>query len=303
MIFLAAILVVIGACLPLLARDPVQARLAQFADRPRSLEELELETPFSERVLRPLAQLLAGYVFKARRNQDVRQRERQAATVQTRLNLAGNPHRWSPTDFVGVKALMALGLGGTFFLLLSAGGQPLLALVVGGALGALGFVLPDFYLGSLTGARQKEILKSLPDSLDLLCICVEAGLGFDSAMVRLVQKSNTALAREFGRVLAELRVGRPRREALKDVISRTEVPDLANFISAVIQADQLGVSVTQVLAVQSDQMRVLRRQRAEEQANQAPLLMLFPMLVFIFPALCIVILGPLWPQLAAAPKA
>ena len=97
-------------------------------------------------------------------------------------------------------------------------------------------------------------------------------------------------------------MGRPRREALKDVITRTEVPDLANFISAIIQADQLGVSVTQVLAVQSDQMRTLRRQRAEEQANQAPLKMLFPMLLFIFPALCIVILGPLWPQMTRVPS-
>jgi tight adherence protein C len=114
----------------------------------------------------------------------------------------------------------------------------------------------------------------------------------------VVQKSDNQLTYEFNRVLAEMRVGRPRRDALKDVIARTQVPDLANFISAILQAEQLGVSVTQVLAVQSDQMRVLRRQRAEEKAMQAPLKMLFPMVFFIFPALCIVLMGPMWPGMA-----
>jgi tight adherence protein C len=292
-----------GVALPLFERDAVQARLAQFADRPRSLEELELQIPFSERVLRPLLQRLASYTDRFTRKKDVRQQERQTSTLRQRLDLAGNPNRWSPTDFLGFKALCSIVGAGGLFLLLTAVGQPFFAIFAAIAGAGIGFIVPEFYLNNLIKSRQHDIQKVLPDSLDLLCICVEAGLGFDAALARVVQKSDTTLSREFGRGLQELRVGRPRREALKDIITRTEVPDLANFISAVIQADQLGVSVTQVLAVQADQMRVARRQRAEEQAAQAPLKMLIPMMLFIFPALCVVILGPLWPQMATVQTA
>lgn len=298
--FIGCALVVIGLSLPLFARDPVEARLERFgASRgPRSLEEMELRQPFSERVLRPLAQRLASSMQRMDRSRDTRQQQRKTATLQQRLNQAGNPHGWTPTDFLGVKALSALGTGGVIFLLMTAMGQGPAAFLIalGGAF--LGFVLPDGYLTQLIGKRRHELEKVLPDSLDLLSICVEAGLGFDAAIERMVRKSDNALTREFARVLAELRVGRPRREALKDVIARTQVPDLANFISAVIQADQLGVSITQVLAVQTDQMRVVRRQRAEEKAAQAPIKMLIPMVIFIFPSVCTVILGPMWPQLA-----
>ncbi|MBM2810519.1 MAG: type secretion system protein [Chloroflexi bacterium] len=298
LIIMAICLVFIGLAMPLMARDAVRTRLAQFGDRPRSLEELELEAPFSERIMRPLLQRLAGYMQRMSRQKDVKVQERQANTLQQRLALAGNPNRWSPTDFLGVKALVGLSFGGTLFLLVTLLGEPLFAVLAAGVGGLGGFFAPELYLNQLIRTRQHDIRKVMPDSLDLLCICVEAGLGFDAALARLCQKSDTALTREFSRVLAELRVGRPRRDALKDVIVRTEVPDLANFISAIVQADTLGVSVTQVLAVQSDQMRVLRRQRAEEQAAQAPLKMLIPMMLFIFPALCIMILGPLWPQMA-----
>jgi len=145
-------------------------------------------------------------------------------------------------------------------------------------------------------------VRALPDALDLLVISVGAGLGFDAALARVVAKSDNPLTRELNRVMQEMRVGRARRDALKDMVARTDVPDLSNFISALIQAEQLGVSVTTVLTVQADQMRVLRRQRAEEQAQQAPLKMLFPMMLFIFPALCIMILGPLWPNLSGMQK-
>lgn len=295
---LACLLVLAGLALPLFAADPVRSRLRQLADRPRSLEEIELELPFSERILRPVIQRLAGYMQRMNRRKDPRQQQRQESTLQQRLNLAGNPYRWTPTDFLGVKALSALIFGGLVFLLLTAVGQPGYAIFAALGAGLLGFLAPELYLGQLIGQRQHEIQRVLPDSVDLIVICVEAGLGFDSALARLCQKADHALTHELARVLQELRVGRPRREALKDVITRTQVPDLANFISSIIQADQLGVSVTQVLGVQADQMRVLRRQRAEEQAAQAPLKMLIPMLLFIFPALCVVILGPLWPQMA-----
>src|SRR5438046_8829471 len=138
--------------------------------------------------------------------------------------------------------------------------------------------------------------------MDLLVVSVEAGVGFDAALARVVAKSDNDLTREFARMMAEMRVGRPRREALKEMIARTDVDDLTNFVSALVQAETLGVSIVQVLVVQADQMRTLRRQRAEEQAQQAPLKMLFPVMGFIFPALCIMILGPLWPALTAMQK-
>lgn len=302
LITVAAVLVIVGLSIPLFARDPLHSRLQQFSDRPRSLEELELEQPFSERVLRPLVQKLAAATQRMNRGQSARDQERQTSSVQHRLNLSGNPYRWTPTDFLGVKALVGLILGGFFFLILTAAGQAVFAILLALAGGALGFFAPDIHLNQLAAKRQKDIQRGLPDALDLLSICVEAGLGFDAAITRMCEKSDTPLTREFARMLQEVRVGRPRREALREIVIRTEVPDLANFISAVIQADQLGVSVTQVLEVQSEQMRTVRRQRAEEQAAQAPLKMLFPMLIFIFPALCIVILGPLWPQMANAPR-
>jgi tight adherence protein C len=298
LLVMAVLLVSVGMAMPFFAADPVHSRLAQFAERPRTLEDLELQTPFSERILRPLLQRLAGLVNRFSRKKDARQQERQTTSVQQRLNLAGNPYRWTTTDFLGVKALIAIITGALLFLLLTIVGQPAIAIFAGAGGLVAGFFLPELYLNQIIRGRQHDIQRALPDSLDLLSICVEAGLGFDAAMARLVQKSDNELTREFGRALQELRVGRPRREALRDVVTRTEVPDLANFISAVIQGDQLGVSITQVLGVQADQMRTVRRQRAEEQAAQAPLKMLIPMLLFIFPALCVVILGPLWPQLA-----
>jgi len=153
------------------------------------------------------------------------------------------------------------------------------------------------WLSSRIKARQKEIQKAMPDSLDLLVISVEAGLGFDAAVQRLTEKADHALAREFRRMLAEIKMGRARREALRDLVGRTEVPDLNTFASAIIQADQLGVSVSRVLAVQSEQIRLLRRQRAEEAAATAPLKMLFPMVLLIFPSMFVVILGPSIPSL------
>ena len=142
----------------------------------------------------------------------------------------------------------------------------------------------------LTG--QKAIIRMIPDSLDLLTISVRAGLGFDAALQKVVEKVKGPLSDEFRRALAEVRVGKQRRDALRDIIARTDVPPLTNFIGAIIQAEQLGVSISKVLQVQSEQLRIERRQRAEEQAAKAPIKMLFPLVGCIFPSLFIVILGP-----------
>jgi tight adherence protein C len=156
----------------------------------------------------------------------------------------------------------------------------------------LGYTVPEFWLGGRIKKRQHAILLSIPDALDLLTISVRAGLGFDAALGKVVEKMNGPLTDEFQRALAEVRVGKVRREALRDIIPRTEVAPLSNFIGAIIQAEQLGVSISKVLQVQSEQLRIERRQRAEEMAAKAPIKMLFPLVGCIFPALFIVILGP-----------
>jgi tight adherence protein C len=296
-------LVLLGFVVPRMGRDVVATRLSQFAERPRTLEELELERPFSERVLRPIIQRLAAYGerFTRKKNQTPQQKATAMEKTRRRLTLAGNPNRWTTSDWLGVKLFVALcgaGIGGVLMMLLDITFLPL-----GIAIGSiLGFMLPELWLSRQIAARQKAITRALPDALDLLVISVGAGLGFDAALARVVAKSDNPLTRELNRVMQEMRVGRARRDALKDLIARTEVPDLTNFVSALIQAETLGVSVTQVLTVQADQMRVLRRQRAEELAQQAPLKMLFPLMAFIFPTLCLMILGPLWPALSAMNK-
>jgi tight adherence protein C len=194
---------------------------------------------------------------------------------------------------MGVKLLVALGTGVIMALLFG--------LVLGGVgagfmLGIAGFgfgyLMPEFWLGSRIKARQKVILKMIPDTLDLLTISVRAGLGFDAALAKVVEKLPGPLTDEFRRALAEVRVGKARRDALRDMVPRTNVAPLSNFIGAIIQAETLGVSISKVLQVQSEQLRIERRQRAEEQAAKAPIKMLFPLVGCIFPSLFIVILGP-----------
>ena len=155
-----------------------------------------------------------------------------------------------------------------------------------------GLVMPMLWLRSKISRRQRSIIKSLPDALDLLTICVEAGLGFDAAMSKVAEKWEDELSTAFMRVIQEIQLGKLRREALRDMADRMEVRDMSTFVAAIIQADQLGVSIARVLRIQSDQMRVRRRQRAEEQARAATLKILPPVVFFIFPAILVVLLGP-----------
>jgi tight adherence protein C len=294
-------LVFVGVYLPNTGKDVIAERLAAFNQRPKSLEEIELQQPFSERVLRPFIRQLADALsrFQQARSKNPKDSQiRGMEAIQRKLALAGNPYRWTPADYLGVKAFAALVMGGVLFFFMTIGGSPGYAFIFG-AIGVLfGWFGPEVLLRSKTQARQKQIQRGLPDALDLLVISVEAGLGFDAAIQRLVEKRDDALATEFARVLAEMRVGRSRRDALKDMVLRTQVPDLNNFVGAILQAEQLGVSVTKVLTVQAEQMRVVRRQRAEEKAAQLQLKLIFPLAIFIFPALCVVIMGPIWPTLA-----
>jgi tight adherence protein C len=297
------VLLGVGLFLPHTGKDVVAERLAAFNQRPRSLEEIELQQPFTERVLRPFIRQLADALSRFQQARSKNPRETQVRgieAIQRKLALAGNPYRWTPADYLGMKAFAALVLGGLLFFFMTIGGSPGYAFVFGGIGVAFGWFGPELLLRSKTQTRQKQIQRALPDAMDLLVISVEAGLGFDAAIQRLVDKRDDALATEFARVLAEMRVGRSRRDALKDLVLRTQVPDLNNFVGAILQAEQLGVSVTKVLSVQAEQMRTVRRQRAEEKAAQLQLKLIFPLAIFIFPALCVVIMGPIWPTMANA---
>lgn len=270
--------------------DPVQARLTQLGTmQAKNLEELELQAPFMERTLRPLAARLSGSVSRVTSSSFSERTEK-------RLALAGNPGELRVADWLGIKAIgTIIGAILFFFLFVVVGvlGLPFLIGVVMSLVGALfGYTFPEFWLGGRVKKRQHAILLLIPDALDLLTISVRAGLGFDSALGKVVEKLPGPLSDEFRRALAEVRVGKQRREALRDIVARTEVAPLTNFIGAIIQAEQLGVSISKVLQVQSEQLRIERRQRAEEQAAKAPIKMLFPLVGCIFPSLFIVILGP-----------
>ena len=270
--------------------DPVQARLSQLGTmQAKNLEELELQQPFIERTLRPLATGLSG---RMTRMTSVSFSEK----TEKRLALAGNPSDLRVADWLGIKAIGAIVGGIIFFLLFVVGGVlgfPFFIGLVMTAVGVLlGYTVPEFWLGGRVKKRQKAILLMIPDTLDLLTISVRAGLGFDAALAKVVEKLKGPLSEEFRRALAEVRVGKARRDALRDIVPRTEVVPLTNFIGAIIQAEQLGVSISKVLQVQSEQLRIERRQRAEEQAAKAPIKMLFPLVGCIFPSLFIVILGP-----------
>ena len=270
--------------------DPVQARLTQLGTmQAKNLEQLELQQPFLERTLRPLAMGLSGRMSRMASSSFTDRTEK-------RLALAGNPGDLRVADWLGIKAIGAIAGGILFFFLFAIVGVlgfPFFIGVLMGLIGALfGYTIPEFWLGGRVKKRQKAILLMIPDTLDLLTISVRAGLGFDAALAKVVEKLKGPLSEEFRRALAELRVGKARRDALRDIVPRTEVTPLTNFIGAIIQAEQLGVSISKVLQVQSEQLRIERRQRAEEQAAKAPIKMLFPLVGCIFPSLFIVILGP-----------
>jgi len=268
--------------------EDVSIRLEEFATRsaPITLEEIELSQPFSQRVIRPILEGAASFVTRFAPANAMENSRHQ-------LDLAGRPNNWGPTEFLGFQVVAALMLAVLAFLVLNISGQAVPRRVLGTLIGGvLGYFLPVLWLRSKIRRRQDEVIKALPDALDLLTICVEAGLGFDAAMSKVSDKWDNELSRAFNRVIQEIRLGKLRREALREMDHNLEVTDITSFVAAVIQADQLGVSMAKVMRIQSEQMRIRRRQRAEEKAHQAPVKMLFPMVFLIFPAIYVVLLGP-----------
>jgi tight adherence protein C len=268
------------------AEDAVQARLSQLVIQPKTLEEMEMQRSFSERVLRPMIQRLS--------RAGKRQEGGIVAKVDAKLERAGYPGGLRGADWIGVKllSLIAFAVIALLLGLLLSGGAFILALLFAIVGAAIGYVAPEFWLGRKIRARSLAMTLQLPDALDLLTISVEAGLGFDAALSKVVEKMEGPLVDEFRQALAEVRMGRTRREALRDVADRADAQPVSNFIGAIIQAEQLGVPIAKVLQIQSNQLRVERRQRAEEAAAKAPVKMLFPMVGCIFPTIFIVILGP-----------
>jgi tight adherence protein C len=286
-VLLAIVLIVAGILAPR-PDDPIQERLAEFSvqDEPVTLEQIELSQRFYERVVLPFFNRIG----------EVAQRFTPQATLENarqRLEMAGNPMQLEPAFFLATRFVLAVLLGGLIMLVyLITGRNWLQGLLISFLFLLLGFFMPDLWLSSLISRRQRDVFRAMPDALDLLTIAVEAGLGFDAAMAKVNEKWENDLALEFGRVIQEIRLGKLRREALRDMAERLGVPEMTSFVAAVIQSEQLGVSMAKVLRIQSDQMRVRRRQMAEEEAHRAPIKMIFPIGLLIFPSLLIILLGP-----------
>lgn len=271
--------------------DAIGERLTQFTERSMTLEELELEQPFQDRVIIPLMRSILQVLGRYGPKQS-------AERLRLSLQQAGNPGNLQPLQFSGIRIGLAVILVIVFGIITVSQGLPITQILMYTAIGGgMGYLLPGIWLGQQIKRRKKNILKSLPDSLDLLCISVEAGLSFDQALGRVSEKWDNELCKEFKRMLTDVRLGRVRRDALRDMSARCGVEDVQTFVAAVIQAEQLGVSMSRILRIQSDQMRLRRRQRAEEEAHKAPIKMLFPMVFLIFPSLFVVILGPAVPKL------
>jgi tight adherence protein C len=270
--------------------DPLMARLAEFSERGElvSLEQIELSQPFNERVIVPLVRRF-GEISARFTPQKV------LMETTRKIELAGNPGRIDAATFLASRFVVPIVFDGFLLLIsrLSPNPWPLsrlfIALLV---FGLIGFFFPQLWLTSKIQARQKEIRKAMPDALDLLTICVEAGLSFDSAMSKVSEKWENQLSLAFARVIREIQLGKLQREALRDMSDRLGIAEMTSFVAAVIQSQQLGVSMAKVLRIQSEQMRMKRRQRAEEEAHKAPIKMIFPMGLLIFPSILIILLTP-----------
>lgn len=265
--------------------NPARARLEAFT---RGRDDFgrpgDVSPSLKERVGRPMFEgamrALAGMLPKGL-----------VAGIEEKLTLAGSPMTLTNFLMFQVASVLVFGMLG-FLLIVTSGGLSMMTLVMVGLAVGMGVMLPRLWLNQRVSARQTAILKSLPDAFDLITVCVEAGLGLDAALARVAERVEGPFGEELSRTLREIALGKMRRDALKEMGDRTGVQDLQTFVNAVIQAEQMGTGIGQVLRVQSDQLRIRRRQRAEEQAYKAPVKMIFPLVLCIFPTLFIVILGP-----------
>lgn len=298
----AVVLAIVGARFARQAQedqgDPVLARLAEATQRGEnvSLEDIELQQPFMERVVIPIIRKIGELSIRFTP-------EKLLQETALKLELAGNPGRIDAATFLATRFVGAALFGGVLLLFstLPTANWPLARVVlVVGIFTLLGFFFPQLWLQSRINRRQNEVRKAMPDALDLLTICVEAGLGFDAAMSKVSEKWENELSILFGRAIREVQLGKTQREALRDMADRVGLPELTSFVAAVIQSQILGVSLAKVLRIQSDQMRIKRRQRAEEEAHKAPVKMIIPMALLTFPSIMIILMAPAAFQIADA---
>jgi len=276
------------------AREDMANRLELYGrESVATAREDDLAKPLAQRTIGPLVISLGNFL---KRFTPVGYLEKK----QRKLMLAGYPGNLDAPAFIVIKLLAtALGLLSAF-VIVDYGGDALQRIVLFTLPIVLGFFGPDAWLERKVGERRQAMLRALPDVLDLLVISVEAGLGFDSALARVVGTVPGPLSEEFFRMLQETRVGVSRRDAMRHLMERTDLDELRSFLLAMIQAEAFGVTIARVLRVQADEMRVKRRQRAQEKAFAAPVKLVFPLVFCIFPALFIVLLGPAALQIGEA---
>lgn len=266
----------------------IQTRLGHIRRQTLNPENDELESKtFSERVVKPFLEGIGRRLLSLTPGEF-------STNLEKKVIMAGRPYNWSVRNWIGIQAVVTVVLPIVILvLMLQLHADPKRTLLMVGAVIGMGILFPNLMLNSKIRARQKEILKTMPDIMDLLTVSVEAGLSFDSALTRVVDKMPGILSREFDVLLQEVKIGKSRKEAMYQMADRIGIQDFRSFISAIVQADQLGVSVGRVLRIQAEQIRNNRKQRIQEKAMKAPIKMLIPMVVFIFPSIFIVLLGPM----------
>mgnify|MGYP000860842377 FL=1 len=246
----------------------------------------ELNRSFSDRVIKPFLESVGKSLIRLAP-------EEMISNLENKIIMAGRPRDWDVNNWLVMEAALVLGLPVLILLTYIQLRIDIRSIIlVAGAAALIGILFPNMSLNNKIRKRQSEVMKTLPDIMDLLTVSVEAGLSFDSALSRVAEKMPGTLAREFEVVLQEMKVGKSKKDALYQMSDRIGVQDFRSFVSAVVQAEQLGVSLGKVLRIQSEQIRNNRKQIIQQKAMKAPVKMLIPMVVFIFPTIFIVILGP-----------
>src|SRR4051794_27644485 len=290
LLVVAVMVIVLAAARGATQSTGVARSLELLNQRAITKEVAKTELAVQDRLLEPLLVRLRGLAVRV-------SPAGTGGRIARSLDRAGNPVSWSSERIMGAKGL-CLVIGVVLPLLFL--GFNIRGLVVAALAGSAGFFLPDLLLYNAGMKRQQELQKGLADALDMLTVCVEAGQGFDAAILQVARTVTGPIGGEFARVLSEIQIGKSRADAFASLGERTTAPELKNFVSTLVQADRLGLPVGSVLREQTKEMRLVRRQRAEEKAQKVTVKILFPLLLCIFPALFIVIIGPGAIQIVAA---
>jgi tight adherence protein C len=286
-----AILTVWVSMAPSRRASGFEDRLNEYLDRGDIVEAVELDSPFAQRAVAPVLR-------KILRATGAMLPSKNLAKIEEKLTVAGRPAGLTGLDFIGMRLLLGVALAGAgWFYSVQTNADGMVLLRNAGIGFVAGLMLPILWLRRKAKSRQTEVQRALPDALDMLTISVEAGLAFESAMLRVGEQWDNALSQEFRRAVTEMRLGKPRSEALRRMADRCLVSDLTTFVAILIQSNSMGVSIANVLHSQAEQMRIKRRQSAEERSRQASVKVVIVVALFILPSLFIVILGPAVPRI------